>query len=536
MTMISEQCVAQDKSDSLSYYYYAILNPKEPEHLPGGISYYSKRKERNLINEDTLSAIGDLRMIAIGQFKIGNVYDSENSIVEALDLINKLKDRDTLIESRVGLHNQLGRVYRSANKYKEALKSFEEALELASNTKDSITILNNKANVYKDMLQYQQALDQYTQVYDKTLGHGDSLQLAMVIDNLGYIQGKMNLPSALDNLNKALEVRLKKNELTGVYRSYKNLTYFFLNRNDKENTSLYANKAFEVAKRLNNGGYTQDALSLFVEMDEDPKVKEYKRLTDSIASAKQLAENKNAYMKYNVEEERKKTETSKLLQEREKRLKVIYMGVSAFVLLVLLASYFIFRYKYKKGKIEQVFRTETRISKKVHDEVANDVYHVMTKLQSNLNINEDVLDDLEKIYSKTRDISKENSAIDVKKNFEQILNDLLLSYKNQNVNIVTKNLSKIKWDSVSEIRKMTIYRVLQELMTNMRKYSKASLVALNFNRSGSKISVSYKDNGIGCSLKKSNGLLNAENRIASINGTISFESKVNEGFKSKIII
>ena len=514
VTMISGQCAAQEKSDSLNYYYYAILNPKEPEHLPDGISYYSRRRERNLINGDTLSAIGDLRMIAIGQFKIGNVYDSENSIVEALDLINKLKDGDTLIESRVGLHNQLGRVYRSANNYEEALKSFEEALKLAPNTKDSITILNNKANVYKDMLQYQQALNQYVLVYDKTLGRGDSLQLAMVLDNLGYVQGKLNLPSALDNLNKALEVRLKEKELAGIYRSYKNLTHFFLDKNDKKNALLYADKAYAVAKKLNNGGYVQDALSLFVE----------------------LAENKNAYIKYNVEEERKKTEASRLQQEKEKRLKLLYKAIAVFILLALLASYFIFRYRYKKGRLEQAYNTETRISKKVHDEVANDVYQVMTKLENNPDVEPEVMDDLENIYSKTRDISRENSPIDFNEDFDVLLNDLFLSFKNQKVNIVTRNIVKIDWSRVSDLKKMAIYRVLQELLTNMKKHSQASLVALTFNKLGAKVSIDYKDNGIGCELKKKLGLQNAENRITSLKGTITFDSQRNNGFEVHIIV
>ncbi len=536
VTMISGQCAAQEKSDSLNYYYYAILNPKEPEHLPDGISYYSRRRERNLINGDTLSAIGDLRMIAIGQFKIGNVYDSENSIVEALDLINKLKDGDTLIESRVGLHNQLGRVYRSANNYEEALKSFEEALKLAPNTKDSITILNNKANVYKDMLQYQQALNQYVLVYDKTLGRGDSLQLAMVLDNLGYVQGKLNLPSALDNLNKALEVRLKENELAGIYRSYKNLTHFFLDKNDKKNALLYADKAYAVAKKLNNGGYMQDALSLFVELDEDLKVKEYKRLTDSIVEARQLAENKNAYIKYNVEEERKKTEASRLQQEKEKRLKLLYKAIAVFILLALLASYFIFRYRYKKGRLEQAYNTETRISKKVHDEVANDVYQVMTRLENNPDVEPEVMDDLENIYSKTRDISRENSPIDFNEDFDVLLNDLFLSFKNQKVNIVTRNIVQIEWGRVSDLKKTAIYRVLQELLTNMKKHSQASLVALTFNKSRAKVSIDYKDNGIGCELKKKLGLQNAENRITSLKGTITFVSQRNNGFEVHIIV
>ena len=58
-----------------------------------------------------------------------------------------------------------------------------------------------------------------------------------------------------------------------------------------------------------------------------------------------------------------------------------------------------------------------KISKKVHDEVANDVYHVMTKLETNASVKEDVLEYLEGIYNRTRDISKENSTIDVDEDF-----------------------------------------------------------------------------------------------------------------------
>ncbi len=299
---------------------------------------------------------------------------------------------------------------------------------------------------------------------------------------------------------------------------------------------LYADKAYAVAKKLNNGGYVQDALSLFVELDEDPKVKEYKRLTDSIVEARQLAENKNAYIKYNVEEERKKTEASRLQQEKEKRLKLLYKAIAVFILLALLASYFIFRYRYKKGRLEQAYNTETRISKKVHDEVANDVYQVMTKLENNPDVEPEVMDDLENIYSKTRDISRENSPIDFNEDFDVLLNDLFLSFKNQKVNIVTRNIVKIDWSRVSDLKKMAIYRVLQELLTNMKKHSQASLVALTFNKLGAKVSIDYKDNGIGCELKKKLGLQNAENRITSLKGTITFDSQRNNGFEVQIIV
>jgi len=138
----------------------------------------------------------------------------------------------------------------------------------------------------------------------------------------------------------------------------------------------------------------------------------------------------------------------------------------------------------------------------VHDEVANDVYQVMTKLQDN----SEILDDLENIYSKTRDISKDNSLIELNSSFEETINELLYTYKNESVGVITKGIKIVNWNALSNIKKVTIYRVLQELMTNMKKHSQASIVAISFSKNKNKIHINYKDNGIGCDLKKQVGL------------------------------
>ena len=146
------------------------------------------------------------------------------------------------------------------------------------------------------------------------------------------------------------------------------------------------------------------------------------------------------------------------------------------------------------------------------------------------------MDDLEDIYNRTRDISRELSIIDLDENFEVTLGDLLLSYQNSDTTIITRNISKIDWNAISDIKKTTLYRVLQELMTNMKKHSHAALVAVVFSETNSKLKIDYTDNGQGCDLKKQNGLLNTENRIETIKGTISFESHKNNGFKATILI
>jgi signal transduction histidine kinase len=168
----------------------------------------------------------------------------------------------------------------------------------------------------------------------------------------------------------------------------------------------------------------------------------------------------------------------------------------------------------------------------VHDEVANDVYHIMTKLQHQDTGNETVIDDLESVYNKTRDISREYNDLNMDEDYDQLLYDLINHYNSSKTNIITKNLSTIDWTKIQTDKKIALYRVLQELLTNMSKHSQASLVLITFQKEGSKLKIEYKDNGVGCDLKKQNGLQNAENRILASNGSITFKSQIEEGFNA----
>ena len=528
--------IAQTPIDSSYYYYGAINNPVHPNDLPSGINFYIQKKITDLNSKDTLSAISDLRLLAIGEFKIGNNFNSENHIVEALNLIQSMSSKDTLIDAKVGLYNQLGRIYRASNNPSEAIKSYDNALQIASKFKDSVILLNNKANIYKDQLDYENALDIYTLLYQKQVYSNDKFQIALVLNNLGYVQSKPNLPNALKNIKQALKYREDTKNLVGLHASNKHLAEYYLDRKDTAKALIYAEKVLSLANKINSSSLKLEGISLLMSMNKNPLIHEYKRMTDSISIANQIAENKNAFLKYNVAEEQKKTQASQLLQEVEFRKRLVYQFLVLFVLMILIGSYFIYRNKYRKARIEEIYKTETRISKKVHDEVANDMYKVMTSLENNVGIDSKVIDEMEKIYAKTRDISRENSAIDFHQDFGIQLNDLLFGYKNNTVTVVTRNLSKINWEGVPELNKTAIYRVLQELMTNMRKHSNATSAALVFHKNGSKIQIDYRDNGIGCDLFKKNGLQHTESRITSLNGTIIFESKLGHGFKASIII
>ena len=85
-------------------------------------------------------------------------------------------------------------------------------------------------------------------------------------------------------------------------------------------------------------------------------------------------------------------------------------------------------------------------------------------------------------------------------------------------------------------KKSAIYRSIQELMVNMKKHSNASAVIIEFKQKGKKLNIDYRDNGIGSELTKLVGLQNVENRISSLNGTVTLASELNKGFQVVIAI
>lgn len=524
---------------------------RKTDSLLLSIEYYKKHKEINYQRKDTLKILNDLQFIASQQKKIGFLIESENTAVEGLQLSDQIKNEsDKIIQAKLGIYNHLGTLYREQENYTKAIDLYNKGLLIAKNKHDIITLYNNIANIFLEKEEFDLAINNFENGYRKSLELKNKKLITLLLSNLGLAQSKINHSEALKNLTKSLNIRKKENHLLGLHSSYIHLAEYYLDRNNRNKVLFYANKAYNISKKTNSISGVIDALSFMIDIDDDSKIVEYKVLTDSIKKARLFNINKHATLKYdysqkelelkeseirvkNIEIENKK---NKIIQANQRFYKLLFLSIGIFILCVSLLVIFLLKVKNKKEKIQQVYITETRISQKVHDEVANDIFGMMTKLQINESQNAEILDDLERVYVKTRDISKENSIIDFTENFDEILQDLLTSYQNDTVNVMTKDLNKIDWNTISKLKKTAIYRVLQELMTNMKKHSKATITIISFEEKNNKLNINYKDNGIGCIINKNTGLQNTENRIQSVNGSIIFESQTNKGFDVKITI
>lgn len=210
----------------------------------------------------------------------------------------------------------------------------------------------------------------------------------------------------------------------------------------------------------------------------------------------------------------------------------VYVAVASFIFLLILQ-----RLYYKRmihlAKLEEVFKTEKRISRKIHDELANDVFIAMMKAQSKKPHSEDLLQSLEGVYTKAREISHDFGPIPEQLSLLELLKTLLASYNTDGLKIVISTSKLNSSRKYKPYTKRTIYRVFQELFTNIKKHSQASKVLVELIENNKKLNILIEDNGIGFDVlsntNKGMGLKNVENRIHSIGGEINFDSSKSNG-------
>ncbi|MGB5362760.1 MAG: PAS domain S-box protein, partial [Aureibaculum sp.] len=101
----------------------------------------------------------------------------------------------------------------------------------------------------------------------------------------------------------------------------------------------------------------------------------------------------------------------------------------------------------------------------------------------------------------------------------------------------------IKEEEISKEIKTNLFRIIQELTTNINRYSSATKASIEFRKlEHNKLKLTVKDNGIGMKYKKIKkegkvtGLQNVERRITFLNGTFEVQSALNKGTCWNVIV
>jgi len=537
------------KSKDLNYignaYFKLGLYNGRMEQLDSAFFNYNESKKIYEFLKDSV-AVGDrLLNMAILSSDAGNYNESDEIAIESLTFLKNFEE--PIIKA--SNYNCLAINAKEGKEYKEALYWYDLAIKTTKNDHNRIIYRSNVANIYRIQGDYPKAIALYKSLLEDLKNNENKTPLIRTENNLNYalwLQSKD--PTLEDKLLEGLELRKNTNNLRGEITSHKYLTEFYLYSNSNK-AQFHSKIMYQLASKINHTDDRLESLQLIMRAYEDDSksynnyAKTFIALQDSIQQVRNQLGNKYEKIRFDSEQKRDENaalKTSNLEKElklsQSQQMNTIYFALGVISLISFFSIFVFFRSKHQKEKLEEIYLTETRISKKVHDEVANDVYKAMISLEKDPQEKETVLDDLEQIYEKTRDISREYNALDLNIDFSELLKDLLLGYKNEEVNIITKGLSQLEINNINIPKKTVIYRVIQELMTNMKKHSHASIVILTFKKVKDRIQITYTDDGVGCDIKKSNGLLNAENRIHILNGNLTLSSEKNKGFKATILI
>ena len=501
--------------------------------------YFNKAKEFALQQNDSLSAGTCLANMGVIATNSGDYFGGMEISLSALSYFDQ-GNPDHYGYLRYNLGN-LGLAAENLKNYDDAIRFYEQTLTLAPDSLSAIIIKNNIANVYRDSGKYKKAI----QIYSDILKQGLSgTQYARVLSNLAASRWMLNPRyNAATLYKKALGIRIQENDYWGQNSSYSHLADFYM-RHQPDSALHYSLKMHQIAQQIKSPDDELEALQKLIRLSPAGQSKDYfdryERKRDSLQTARNAAKNQFALIRY--ETEKHKADYLKSSAENVKNqntiLKIsILLAISAAALLGL---YFYYLRRKKQLELEkeiEVKNTTLRYVKKVHDRVANGVYQVMSELEYAEEVDvEELLDKLDILYQTSRDISYEDNTLDSAEAFEQQLKNMLAVFANEHLNIDVRGHDPSIWEGVEPRTTAEVYLVLQELMVNMKKHSRATHVVLSFSRKGSKVEIRYKDNGIGLSpeLRFNNGLTNTVNRMKNINGTISFENGVDNGTAAHI--
>ncbi|KAB3532868.1 sensor histidine kinase [Alkaliphilus pronyensis] len=115
--------------------------------------------------------------------------------------------------------------------------------------------------------------------------------------------------------------------------------------------------------------------------------------------------------------------------------------------------------------------------------------------------------------------------------------------KDYNITVDFIILSQI--DVEDPVKNLSIFRIIQEALNNVRKHSKADQVKIRLEMSVKNIKLSIADNGVGFNTEEGAfklrcdggfGLFNIRERVELLNGTLEIKSELNKGTRVTAII
>lgn len=491
------------------------------------------------ITTDSLEKGKAYNRMGVIQYDAGDYFGAQESLMGSVGALDPAKpSHDSCLLST---YNALANISLDLKNYDEAIHYFEVASSFSHKKDYKLAPFNGKAVAFQKKGNYPEAL----RILDSILIEkpGDSSILARILSNRArtkWLQDKNS--EVLPDFRHAFSIRKKSGEPWGLNASFAHLSDYYADVN-KDSAYYFAQQMYEIAGGLNSAPDKLEALAKLSKVgpmqNQQQYFNEYRRVSDSLQFARNIAKNQFAIFRYDVA--RSKAENQELQRDITKQRIFTYAAIaaSALVILIGIIAYRRRQRRTRRDSENAIRENRLRTSQKVHDVVANGLYRIMNDLEHRDQVNkEDILDKVELLYEQSRDISYETPGELPTSASSRQITEMLSSFATPDRKIIFAGdvdgaLEKLPIASQAQLK-----HVLEELMINMKKHSRAKNVMIRFKEDHGDVNIHYKDDGTGLpeGTTFGNGLKSTVNRILTIGGQINFESSGKEGTNIEIII
>ena len=481
-------------------------------------------------------------------------------------------------------YNLIASALDGENKNEAAIHYFEMAFDVLDDdyknegyTDTDIIInkaicYNNMGNAYLKMGNYEKAIE----IYNKALAFPETKSWASLysklLNSLAAAKYKSGDESETPRLfYKSLKIRDSLGDEQGVIASNVALGEYSLYKKDTLKAINYLKTAYSKAEveKSNFDLLTSLRILLVIDKkDNDFYIKRYMTVNDSLQQIAENTRNKFARIEY---------DTDRIINEKEALAKKnsFIVGVSAIVVLFIAAIFVIYYLNSRnkellliqeqqkaneeiyelmfeqQNKIESAKTEEkSRIAMELHDGILNNIYALRLNLEfinkksddESISKRKEYIKELQGVESEIRGVSHDlsrNALFNKEQSFENMLEFMITSQKNNfDTEFEAEIDTEINWENMTNICKVNVYRIIQETLQNINKYSYATIAKVKVALSGDDISIIVADNGKGFDPEKAKGgigLKNLRKRADALNGTLQINSQPGAGVVVQVL-
>ncbi len=541
--------------------------------------YHQAEKLYRLLNNNSLTGKMFFKK-AFVLFYEGNYVESEMQVSKALQFLKTTKDKKQLFAS----YNLMAANFEKLEEFDNAIKYYmlakavlndlirsNSGFDKNNNYKISLTV--NLAEVYRRTAQYEKAIQELESIMSPILKKDWPNYYAAIIGNLGYTKMKSGDLLGVENLlQEALEISQKSGNEASVVYKLNNLGEYYAVVRDTVKSIRYLKQSLQLAEKLKSSDDIRISLKLLSKIDyrnDSFYNKRYIFISDSLTKVQRNNRNKYARIEYETAVvEDKNTELSR---------KNLYLINFTFLIILFFGGVLTYRYIMNKKRElahqkqhqkaeEEIFellneyqtkfstikiKEQNRISRELHDSVLNKLYG--TRLQLGILNSSDALevkekrlgyvDLLQEIELEIRNISHDLHTDDIEVHWDYIhLLEHLIQEKNEltTTHFLFSATTEMDWNNIDGLVKITIYRIVQEALSNVIKYAEATACTVTLTKTdNNKLQLLIEDNGKGFeSTTKENdgiGLKNIQERAQLAQAELAITSKLGEGTKIEVV-